>query len=208
MKKEEKVFFNATTIVVLLLATIGVVPTLAVDTTPPNITAMTCTPSSVLVGGSVTISCTVTDEASGVENVSVEVKDAKDRTANYTLTEGANNTFSYEFHYTGKSGTYFIKCFRAYDVAGNLQENATTLNFSAVGYSAGGGDTPKVATSDVNATVTIMPTPTPPPVEWIRQPKLEVDGETVIIGIGGVIGCIFIALILDILWNVYVGGRR
>ena len=183
-----------------------------IDVNAPTITETARTPSSVLVGDSVTITCTVTDDVSGVKNVTVQIKDAKDRVVNYTMTAGSNNSYSYTYTYTGKEGWYYIQYFSSYDNASNLRENDSTLNFSAVGYSAGGDGgggaggevhlpTP---TPDVNATVT----PTPSPTEWIQQPKLEVDGETALMGAGIIVGVVFIALILDILWNVYVRGRE
>ena len=180
-----------------------------IDVNAPTITLMARTPSSVLVGDPVTITCTVTDDVSGVENVSVQIKDAKSRVTNYTMTAGTNNTFSYEFTYTGKEGWYYIQYFNSYDEAGNFRENASSLNFSARGSSAGGGPggggaggevpTPS-PTPEVNATVTPSPTP---PIEWIRRPSAAISGRDAVIVVGGVVGATFVMLMLAILWNYY-----
>ena len=177
------------------------------DTVLPTITAMNRTPDSVLVGNSVTITCTVTDDVSGVENVSVQIKNAKDIITNYTLTAGADNSFSYTYTYTGKEGWYYIQYFNSYDEAGNFRENASTLSFSATSSSAGGpGGGPGVVpspTPDVNATVT-----PPPPLEWIRRPEMPVSGRDAITVVGGVVGAAFAMLMLAIMWNYNKKQKR
>lgn len=184
------------------------------DTVLPAITLMNRTPSSVLVGDPVTITCTVTDDVSGVENVSVQIKDAKDRITNYTLTAGASNTFTFTYNYTGKEGWYYIQYFNSYDEAGNFQENTSTISFSAVGYSAGGGaggggaggevPTP-TPTPDVNATATSTPAS---PLEWIRRPSAAISGRDAIIVVGGVVGVAFVMLMFAILWNYIKKQKR
>ena len=184
-----------------------------IDVNAPTITETARTPSSVLVGDSVTISCTVTDDVSGVKNVSVQIKDAKDRVVNYTMVEGANNSYSYEFTYTGKEGWYYIQHFYSYDNASNLVDNASTLSFSARGYSAGdgvgggaGGEVPTPSpTPEVNVTVTPSPAP---PLEWIRRPAAAISGRDAVIVVGGVVGATFVMLMLAILWNYNKKQKR
>lgn len=190
-----------------------------VDATPPTITAMARTPSSVLIGTPVTITCTVTDDVSGVKNVSVQIKDAKDRVVKYTMVAGASNAFSYTFSYTGKEGWYYIQYFSSYDNASNLKEEISTLSFSAVGSSAGGGagggggggevPTPSpTPTPEINVTVTQSPASY---WEEIHRSSVITVREAVRgmgIGVGIIVGVVFIAALLITLWNIYLKGRR
>lgn len=164
-------------------------------TAEPIITT-TCTPSSVLVGGSVTITCTVTDD-SGVKNVTVQIKDAKGSVTNFTMVAGASNTFSYEFTYTGKEGRYYIQSFWISNGSG-FEENASTLNFSARDYyDIRPTPTP---TPDVNATATPSPTP---PLVWVRNPpRFPVTGREAVQIIGGVVGCVILVVLWRFLWRL------
>ena len=187
-----------------------------VDATAPTISEMAHTPSSVLVGDPVTITCTVVDGGVGVKNASIQIKDAKDRVFSYSLVAGANNSYAYEFTYTGKSGWYYIQYFRAYDENDNLREESSTLSFSARSYSAGGvgeggGAGGEVPTPMPDVNVTAVPdvnaTATPPPMEWIRQPT-KLNGETALMSAGVIVGFVFILLCLGILWNFDKKKRR
>jgi len=145
------------------------------DSTAPTISDVARTPASVLVGDPVTISCKVTDANSGVQNVLVRIQDAKSRRYNYSMVHGTGSNYSYEYGYTGASGTYLIKYFYAYDNASNLRTESSDLSFSAIGYA--GGPAPPGPTPAPTPTPTVSPSPTlipaPPPDGLV---KVEVWG--------------------------------
>lgn len=193
-------------IIVVLLGSlfIGVAASVAADTVPPTIANMRRLPSSVLVGDPITITCTCTDDMSGVKNVSIQIKDAKYRVVNYTMTAAGGNTYTYTFNYTGKEGLYYIQYFRSYDNASNSEEKASTLNFTAWCYSdnkGAGGEVPTPSpTPDMNATAT--PLPPPPTIEWIRHPGPAISGRDVFNAVGLTVCAVVLIVLWCFLWRL------
>jgi len=128
--------------------------TFKADITAPAISNMNVSAASVLVGNPVTITCEVNDTYAGVDldGVSVRVENSKGVVSNYSMVHGTGDNYSYEYNYTGASGTYLLKYFYAYDNAtgsdGNLAAEASELYFNAISYTggeAGGGGAPAPA---------------------------------------------------------------
>ena len=111
-----------------------------VDATVPVITNTNVTPASVYEDIDVTISCDVVDAEIGMGSVWVRVKDSKDREANHTLSLVSGSSYSLDYGFTGKTGTFYVLYFYANDSLGNKVANSSTLSFFVK--STGGGPSP------------------------------------------------------------------
>jgi len=102
-----------------------------VDTVPPTITSVSASPNTVGFGYNVTINATVTDDRSGVNNVSVKIFHPAGRSKNpeaFLMSHLSGAMYQYIFTDTWYNGRYNYTI-TAYDNAGNMK-NSTGHSFN------------------------------------------------------------------------------
>jgi len=97
------------------------------DTTRPTISAVQATPASVVTGGTVTISATVTDDVQ-VTSVVVDMTQPDATSVNQTMVAGANNVYSHAQAWT-QIGTYTFRIW-ATDSSGNVASAAGSFEIT------------------------------------------------------------------------------
>ncbi|HVQ00392.1 MAG TPA: PKD domain-containing protein [Candidatus Thermoplasmatota archaeon] len=102
-----------------------------IDTEPPSITTMSASPNTVGFGNNITINTNVTDDRSGVNNVSINITYPSGATHNPLITNMSHisgNLYRYVFSDTWHAGRYNYTII-AYDKVGN-RKNSTVHSFN------------------------------------------------------------------------------